>query len=247
MLENEELSEVQNESEVTAEFIQETEAQQDNEQTQTEEESQEQKAQIPNQANDPYVDQVQNWRALREKVAQAERERDEALARLNQNQPNTQTNQESFNIGDDDLAEGKHLKYYYQQSEQKLKQVEEQLIETKLRNAYPDFDSVVNQETLSMLRDADPELTESLAANPNLYSKAVAAYKSIKRYGLSPKSYDKEKEMVKNNSAKPRTVNSLSPQQGNSPLSKANEFAQRLTPERKKQIREEMREIIRNG
>jgi hypothetical protein len=194
-----------------------------------------------------YTKHVQNWRALREAREQAERERDEARAQLRQYQPAPRQEQQPLTYGDDDLIEGKHLKQNQQQIDSRIAQLEGQLIETKLKAAYPDFEEVVNKDTLGMLRDADPELAESLAANPNFYSKAVAAYKSIKRYGLSADKFEREKEKVTINTAKPRTVTSIAPQQGESPLSRANAFANGLTDELKAQMWQEMKDIMRNS
>lgn len=246
---SEAMNEVQNDTEGTPESVQEAEVQEETQEQTTQAETEQPQEEAPKEPDNGYSQQYQNWKALREKAERAERERDEAIARLKNTNPQSdqQTQQENYDLGDDDLAEGKHLKHYQTKSEARMRQLEEQVIESKLRTAYPDFDKIVNAETLAMLKDADPELTESLAANPNLYSKAVAAYKSIKRYNLSPNSYQKEKEVVKKNTRKPQSATSVNPQKGNSPLARANEFAQKLTPERKRQIRQEMKEIIRNS
>lgn len=198
-----------------------------------------------------YVKHVQNWRALREARDKAERERDEAISMLKERgaeQPREADNrQQELTLGDDDLVEGKHLKQGQQQVQNRMMQLEQQLIESKIRGAYPDFDKVVTKDTLGMLRDADPELAESLASNPNLYSQAIAAYKSIKRYGLAGPTYEREKEKVNSNIAKPRTVTSLAPQQGESPLTRANAFANGLTDELKAQMWQEMQDIVKNS
>jgi len=198
-----------------------------------------------------YVKHVQDWRALREKTERAERERDEAIKMLQQQQNavyQQQPESKEFNVGDDDLIEGKHLKHQKQDIDQRFAQLEERLIEAHIKTKYPDFDDVVTPETLGMLRDTDPELAESIAANPNIQSKAIAVYKSIKRCGLAkPTSYDRSKEKVNNNFTKPRTVTSISPQQGDSPLSRANAFAEGLTDDVKAQVWKEMQEIMKNG
>lgn len=197
-----------------------------------------------------YVKHVQNWRALRDAKDRAERERDEARAQLQQDDnrqtSNRQPEQEAV-LGDDDLIEGKQFKRGQQQVNQRIAQLESQLIEAKIKGSYPDFDKIVNKDTLGMLRDTDPELAESLASNPNLYSQAVAAYKSIKRYGLASPTYKAEKERVNNNIAKPRTVTSLAPQQGESPLTRANAFANGLTDDLKAQLWKEMQDIAKNS
>jgi len=210
----------------------------------------------PNDGGDAeYVKHVQNWRALREAREKAEQERDEVVARLRQqdsNQNNGQGNnrqvqEERLTIGDDDLVEGKHFKQGQQQINNRIVQLEQQLIEAQIKATYPDFDKVVNKDTLGMLRDTDPDLAESLSYNPNLRSQAVAAYKAIKRYGLSGPDFSREKAKINTNSSKPRTVTSLSPQQGESPLSRANAFANGLTDELKTQLWQEMQDIVKNS
>ena len=192
--------------------------------------------------------EVQNWRALREKATQAEKERDEALRRLQEREKEREKERENIKeeeilLRDDDLLEGKHLKSFEKKQAQRIASLEYQLIESRLKSEYPDFNSVVTNDTLGMLRDTDPELAESIAANPNIYSKAVAAYRSIKRYDLYKNDvYSREKEKVHSNTIKPRPASSLSPQQGESPLSHANAFAEGLTPELKQQLWKEMQE-----
>jgi len=150
------------------------------------------------------------------------------------------------------------LKQYQQYNEQRIAELENRLIENQIKSQYPDFDAVVNNDTIGMLKDADPELVESLVANPNMYSKAVAVYKSIKRYGLAgpghedvpankAREYAKAKEKVSNNMSKPRTLSSISPQRGDSPLSRTNAFAEGLTDEIKAQTWKEMQDIVNNG
>lgn len=200
----------------------------------------------PEKPEEPeFVKHVNNWKVLREAKERAERERDEALAQLRKGAPQTQEEETTF--ADDDLIEGKHLKKTIGRTDARIRQLEGQLIEAQIRAKYPDFDEVVTTDSLSMLRDTDPELAESLAMNTNLYSQAVAAYKSIKRYGIVPNNYEKEKAVVNKNIAKPRTVTSLSPQQGESPLSRANAFANGLTDDLKKQIWQEMQDIVNNS
>jgi len=201
-----------------------------------------------------YDKNVQNWRSLREKAQKAERERDELLKKLQEQQNSHKQQQDDYKpIDDDDLASGKDIKRIEKQQAQRIAQLEQQVIESKLKSQYPDFDEVVNQDTLGMLQDVDPELAESLASNPNLYSKAVAVYKSIKRYGFAPdgpnnpQAHTRNKETVNKNVAKPRTVTSISPQQADSPLSRANAFANGLTDELKEQRWKEAQEILKNS
>ncbi|MFW6121423.1 MAG: hypothetical protein ACOC80_11070, partial [Petrotogales bacterium] len=193
---------------------------------------------------------IENWRNLREAKDRAEQEAAE-LRRLLQERSQTKPQQESSQqesveepqFGDDDLIEGKHLKSYSKKYEKHIQNLEQRLIEQQIKSQYPDFDKVVNKETLEMLRDSDPDLADSIAANPNLMSKANAAYKAIKRAGfIESNTHQKGKEKVQENINKPRPVSSISPQQGKSPLSRANAFAEGLTPELKEQLWKEIKE-----
>src|ERR1700738_3734654 len=72
----------------------------------------------------PNTDREYNFRAIRDKATQAERERDEALRMLKelserqqsqQSSPHGSTPTNKFNIDPDDLVEGKHLNEFAQE------------------------------------------------------------------------------------------------------------------------------------
>lgn len=201
----------------------------------------------PKEESDGYLKHVQNWRELRIAKERAEqerlklqKERDELAARIAQT-----TRPDEPVLNDDDLAEGKHLKQYQQKTAQQIAALEQKLVDAQIRAKFNDFDQVVNVDTVGMLRDMDPDLATSLAANPNPYSQAVAVYNTIKRYGLDKSSYEKEK--ISKNIAKPRTVNSLNPQQAESPLSRANAFAEGMTDEMKESRWKEAQRVLGNS
>lgn len=197
-------------------------------------------------------DEERNFRALREAKVKAERERDDAIAYINQmksqQQPQQPEDDEDIVLGADELAEGKHLT----KVQKKIKKLENQLkeyqqqssvvtVETRLRSQYPDFDSVVSSTNIQSLAQQYPEIAATIDSSSDLYSKAVSAYTMIKKLGIIPDtSYDEDKIKAKVNAAKPRPLTSVSPQQGDSPLSHANAFANGLTPELQKQLRKEM-------
>lgn len=197
--------------------------------------------------------QAKNFRALREKSEKIERERDEALRRLAEYSQQKQIEQPEdleFNVGDDDLAEGKHLK----KVDKKLKRLEEQLrssqaaayqlsVEAKLKSQFPDFDKVVSKDNVESLRAAFPEIAESLNSTSDLYTKAISAYTLIKRLGIAPEeapAYQNDRAIAIKNAAKPKPTNSVSPQHGQSPLQRANAFAEGLTDDLKSTLLKEM-------
>lgn len=209
-------------------------------------------------------DASDNLRILREAREKAERERDELMkyvlqmkqAELPQQKPQPVQEEEEVNISfeDDSLLEGKHGKQLYkklQQMEKKLAQYEsknsESIVETRIKSELPDFDAVVNQENISRLNEEFPEIATTLRDTKDLYSKATAAYKIMKKFGIyRDKTFDQDKQIALKNSVKPRTVTSLNPQQGDSPLSKANAFANGMTKDLQAQLLKEMAEARKN-
>lgn len=231
--------------------VQETTPENDQEVQETPQEQPEQQVQ---QAQPPKeTDGQKNFRALREKTERIERERDEAMRRLQEYERSKQPQQEEpeYNVGADELVEGKHLKSYDKKMrdlQQKLAQQEQRIAETtaeaRISQQYPDFTQIVNKDTLQALSESEPELAQTLNATNDLYTKAVSAYKMIKKMGLQPQEnpYAQDVANVQKNAAKPRPVASIAPQQGDSPLSRANAFANGLTNELKEQLYKEMME-----
>lgn len=209
-------------------------------------------------------DSSENLRILREAREKAERERDELMkyvlqlkqAELPKQQAPVQQEDEEVNIAfeDDALLEGKHGKQLYkkmQQMEKKLAQYEsknsESIIETRIKSELPDFDAVVNQDNINKLNQEFPEIATTLRDTKDLYSKATAAYKIMKKFGIyRDKTYDQDKEVALKNASKPRTVTSLNPQQGDSPLTKANAFANGMTKDLQAQLLKEMADARKN-
>lgn len=197
----------------------------------------------------------ENFRRLRDKSERAERERDEAVRILKEmyakEEQKSEADEDELRINDDDLVEGKHLSKFHK----KIKRLEEQVknygrasdqinTETRLKSQYTDFDKVVNQDNIAALREQYPELADSVANTPNLYNKAVSAYTLIKKLGISAPDdhYESDRALAQKNASKPKPLASVNAQQGDSPLSRANAFANGLTDELKVQLRKEMDE-----
>lgn len=68
-----------------------------------------------------------------------------------------------------------------------------------LKREFPDFDDVVNSETLALLEETNPRLANTIAASKDPYSIAVQSYEYIKAKGISnritPSKRAKETEM----------------------------------------------------
>ena len=116
--------------------------------------------------------------------------------------------------------------------------------ETRLKALYPDFDKVVSESNVESLARDYPEIMETIrASGGDLYNKGAAAYKIIRNMGIYQEDkYVQAKDRIQNNTYRPRPSNSVSPQQGNSPLDHANAFANGLTPELQKQLWKEMQD-----
>jgi len=202
----------------------------------------EQPAQPVSEPDDEYNQRVQNWRALREKADRAkklEQEQEELKRRLAQYE--TQKQPEEDNLSDDDLIEKRHLNNMAKKYEEKFNALEAKLAMSNLQAEMPDYYTVVTEDSAKMLEDADPDLARSILSNPDQASRARAAYKAIKMYGFAKTDkHKKQHEKAQTNAAKPRPLASVSPQQGESPLSRANAFAEGLTPELKAELLKEM-------
>lgn len=206
----------------------------------------------------------ESWKELRTKAEQAQRERDEAVRLLQQIQQNqerqntkpAQTDVEedlSVNVEEDALVEGKHLSKVNKQIkklENQLKQYEQQaslnVTETRIKHAYPDFDSIVTKDNLDNLRNNYPEIASTINSSQDIYAKAVSAYTMIKKLGIAAPvdTFQDEKAQAQKNALKPKPLASVSPSGSNdSPLNRANAFASgKLTDDLQKALLKEMQE-----
>ncbi len=205
---------------------------------------------------------AKNFRMVRERAERAERERDEIMRwAMNQNKQPEQKIVEpkedysDINLDDDALMEGKHAKRIQSQTKKTSKdlenlreEVKNEMSDLKLRYKYPDIDTVVNSDNIELLKSMNPELVEAIISMNDTYKKGKLAYESIKQYGIiKDKSYEYNKVLAQNNSAKPRPIASLSPQQSRSPLSNVNGFANAPdTQETKDKVWRDMLEHMKN-
>lgn len=218
------------------------------------EESQPEAQIAPPEPEVPTSPSSQHFKAVRQLKEKAERERDEAIrraveleARLTGFQPAV-PEIEDIPIGNDDLAEGKHVKQVSSEVRKlraELKQYQQQsassIIEARLKMEYPDIDKVVTKENIEILTMQEPDIASTIHDSQDLYKKAVSAYKLIKKFGIQTEDhYADDRARAQANAAKPRPLTSVSPQQGDSPLSHANAFANGLTDELRASLLKEM-------
>ena len=205
-------------------------------------------AQQPAQAQESEKDR--NFRYLRQQNETLQKERDEyyrVLKNIEAQQKQKQTPEEVNNLGPDDLVEWKHVQRELNKVKEELTTYKQQSYqysaESRLKAQYPDFDRVVNDASIAALREQYPELAQSLNSNPDVYSKASAVYTLVKKFNLAPSDESLlERAKIQENSKKPRPLSSISPQQGETPLSKANAFANGLTNELRAQLLKEMQD-----
>jgi len=199
--------------------------------------------------------QAKNFRMLREdneRLAKKHAEMEQKLKTYETAKPE-QPEDEPFNVADDDLVEGKHFSKVLKKVrnlEAQIKKNEaysaQTVAETRLKSQYPDLDTVLSKDNITTLKEAYPELANTINSSANLYDKAVSAYTMIKKLGIYKEDvYQAERERAHMNSSKPRPLTSVSPQQGDSPLARANAFAGGLTDELKAQLHKEMIESMK--
>lgn len=215
------------------------------------EQPQQEQAPAPQQVQQQETAPQRSFRELREQNERIARERDDMARRLKEAE--MKAVESEVTIGDDDIVEGKHLKAFkkqqYQMQEQ-IKAYEKQLEETtlslRIKSQYPDFDSVFTASNIEKLRNDHPEIAATLATGDK-YSAAVSAYKIIKQFNLAESDpYMQEKQKAQANALKPKPTATLSPQQGGSPLERANAFEHGLTDDLRKQLLNEMKEAMKN-
>lgn len=196
------------------------------------------------------------FKEMREARERAERERDELQRRMMEaervrSQPQEDDLSELFKGNEDDLVEKKHLKKLYERLEKKLeaqyRSTSQTALEAQIRAQFPDFDSVVTQDSVARFSQEMPEMAQSLGAAPDGYNKAVSVYKMIKKMGFSQDSnLEHEKQRIQQNASRPKTATSISAQRTTSNLQHADAFSRGLTPELKKQLHQEMVDAMKN-
>lgn len=203
-------------------------------------------------------------RELKEKAEKerlrAEKERDEALRRARELEEKyahptqkVDSNDEDFSIGEDDLVEGKHVKkiqQYVKKLENKLNQYEQrssnQTLQDRIRYDYPDFNKVVTPENIELLKHLRPRQAQLLDSSTDLYATAASAYEMIKEYGIYQEpSVARDRESAQKNLSKPKPTNAISPQRGNSPLTKAHDFANGFNKDTASALYKEMLEATK--
>lgn len=197
---------------------------------------------------DKAADKEYNFNQLRKSKEQLEQRVEELetyFKSLQEKSSSKEDSPEDFGIGDEDLAEGKHLKRVYSELRSLQKQIQQEKIASipeRLKTKFQDFDSVVSQDNIKRLQKEEPELYSSIIAGTDLYAKGVAAYKAVKALGYANPELDSQKKQVQTNHERPMSAHAV---RGQGALSEQNIFARGLTPELKKQLQAEMAESVK--
>jgi hypothetical protein len=140
-----------------------------------------------------------DFKALRQRQKELEweiKQRDQLLERLLQQQPQqkVETPVEQEDPDEDYIPAGKvkgiarktvqPLEKKIQELEEKIARQEQQKLLSSLKSQYPDFDDVVNVETLELLEKQEPELAATIAHFKDPYKMGLQSYKYIKALGL---------------------------------------------------------------
>lgn len=192
-----------------------------------------------------------NFKALREEKERMARERDDAIryarevearAYANQQKPPVEVD-ELASMRPDDLVEAKHFQKKIHKLEEQIQSIQQQsqvgIVEATLKAKYSDFDSVVSKANLDALQEQYPDIHKTIYTSQDLYSKGSAAYQLIKKFiaePAAPSGPSLESKQLQKNAEKPRSLNTVKSAQPDTPLSRANMYAEGLTEDMKKEI-----------
>lgn len=212
-----------------------------------EQEAQAQETQLASQEESEESSKEFNFRQLREAKQQLEerlKKSDEIIESFTNSQNQSSPSQPEEELGEEDLAEGRHLKKLEAKIEKLMYQKELEAVPDKLKGKFEDFDQVVTKENLEKLKETEPELYLTIRSGTDFFAKGVAAYKTLKSLGYHQEHENimKQKDHVKANHQKPLSAQAI---KGQGALHEANAFANGLTPELRKQLQKEMAEAVK--
>lgn len=193
---------------------------------------------IPSQTESP---KDRDWRAVRQQAEEAKalKREAEALARerdfyRQQAEQKQQPAQEDYRTEYE-----KQLSLQMEEQRQQTSRLEKEVAQAKQQAAisraeqrlakdYPDIYDVVSDENIKRLEYEYPHLYNSVIASSDVYTVGSAAYEMIMAKGIYKKPVNTLKQItesnINRNASKPRSVSTVSPQAGETPISKAGNF-----------------------
>lgn len=198
-------------------------------------------------------DQEYNWRETRRSMDDLRRQNEELRYKVDQlSAPKPQEDLLATLRKDDiitvEQAERLAEKKAKEIAEKAIREREGQMMGERLEARYPDFDQVVNQENIEILRNQEPELFASVQGLAHdQYAQAVAAYKLLKRIGIKGDSLEmaRNKAKIAENTKKPVPVQTVTKQ--SAAIGDVHRFDAGLTPDLKRQLYKEMQDASRRG
>lgn len=179
---------------------------------------------------------------LEQKVQELEGHIESISSKQRQPEP---SEEDDLGIGEEDLAEGKHLRKVYQELKNLKKELQQEKLASipdRLKSKFADFDQVVSKQNVEKLKKAEPELYATITSGSDLYAKGVSAYKALTALGYADSQGEQHREQVKSNQNRPVSAQAI---KGQGALSESNIFAKGLTPELRKQLQEEMSQAVK--
>lgn len=207
----------------------------------------------------------QSFRELREakeKAEQRARDMEQELQTMRyqmkpQGEPQAANPTPDFDIDDDALIEGRHLKRYLKTFQEELKQTKEALsgygsytAEQRLRAKYPEIDNIVTQENIKRLSEEKPSLYRSIMASQDLYDKGEAMCDAIRAFIDLKKvdDYSDQDKRLEANKSKPRSSALAGAPSQETPLARYGEYDRRVLSEQDKQrIRDRLDSLRKQG
>ena len=193
-------------------------------------------------------DQEYNWRETRRSMDDLRRQNDELRYKVDQlSTPKSPPQDDDLaNLRKDDIITVEQAQRLAEKmaktvAEKAIREREAQTMGERLEARYPDFDDVVSQQNIEILRTQEPELFASIQGLAHdQYAQAVAAYKLIKRVGFKGDSIEmaRNKAKIAENTKKPIPVQTVTKQ--SSAIGDVHRFDSGLTADLKKQLHREM-------
>lgn len=206
-----------------------------------------------------YVEQIRerNYRELRQLQEQKDRELEYLRREMEQLRQSKSNKEEDIGASKDSFAEvgtvEKIVSRALQQQEERYKQQlsaqKAQENERMLNLQYKDLYQVLSPENLRSLESQEPEIAATIAANTDTYSAKVAAYKWIKKLGISEDTENSRRvaERLAQNATRPKSPSTIAPRQSSAALTQATSqpgFADTITEDMASRYRKEMEEAI---
>lgn len=168
--------------------------------------------------------QERNFKQLREQNEEYARRLQETERRARELEEKFSTKTEDSQPNDDDFADVKYVKRSRQEQDDRMRSLEQQLVEYAIKAECPDFYSVVTKENVEILVKEYPDLAAVINNTQDYKAKAVSTYTLIKKFGLH--NIKTESDKIQKNAMKPKVSNTIA--KSETDLTNAHAFEQGL-------------------